>query len=264
MSEWPALTVIVSTYQRPQLLTRQLDSLLHQDFTDYHIIVVYDGPADPKTVEVIGTYVPLFEERGVALDLLKSGDEPSGYYCVPCNMALGFARGDYCLFVDDDNEVAPGALRALYQQIEEGEVWPDGVYGRRRYVRDPGCPEKTKEGVELVEGESPLVPWSEEAARFMGATVANNFIDKGDLLVSRGAMWMLQQFTDMVWNPSVRRFGDYECFIRGVFFSGWRLKEIDKVVNIYHWTGQNLQITRSPNETPQGMTLDTGERMIPV
>jgi hypothetical protein len=37
---------------------------------------------------------------------------------------------------------------------------------------------------------------------------------------------------------------------RAAFFAGWRGKAVDEVVSIYHWTGDNVQLTRAANETP--------------
>lgn len=254
MTEWPTVSVILSTYKRANLLRRQLDSLLAQTYADFEVIIVHDGPAEEDTHVVRKEFETKFADRRILMTTWACGDEPSGYYCGPCNMGLGRARGDYLLFVDDDNEVTPEALTKMVAAMEEGTVWPDGVYGRRRYVKDAGTVSKE----ELSEGDTELVKWGPEAIQRLGSSVYNNFIDKGDLMVTRGAMWMLQYRTGGAWNESIRRFGDYECFVRGVFLAGWRLKEIDEIVNIYHWHGQNLQLTRSPNESPTGVEITTG------
>lgn len=261
MNDWPMVSVVVTTFQRPSLLRRQLESLLKQTFKDFEVLVAYDGPADEETVGVCQEYHDKFAARDVLLSLAPIGDEPSGYYCTPCNSALGFVCGDYILWCDDDNETMPDALEVMVAAIEEGEVWPDFVYGRREYVIDEGCPTE-KNGVQLAPGVSPLVEWNEEAIHRIGSSVTNNFLDKADILVSRGAMWMLQKFTDICWHEGWRRFGDWECYCRGIYFAGWRGKHIDKVVQRYHWHGGNLQLTRAPSEMPQGVTLDTGAKMV--
>ena len=46
MNEFPAVTVIVNTYDRPQFLERALDSVVCQTYIDYEVILVHDGPAD--------------------------------------------------------------------------------------------------------------------------------------------------------------------------------------------------------------------------
>jgi len=261
MTEWPTVSVVVTTFQRPKLLARQLDSLLSQTFKDFEVIVAYDGPADDETIAVCKEYVGKFYDRDVLMSLAPIGDENSGYYCVPCNGAMGFVRGDYIYWCDDDNETMPEALERMVASIEEGEVWPDFVYGQREYVIDEGCP-RVKNGVELVEGPSGVVPWGEDAIARIGSNAMNNFLDKADILVSRGAMWMLQAFTGICWHEGWRRFGDWECYCRGIYFAGWRGKHMDYVVQRYHWTGSNIQLNRPASDSPQGMTLDTNARMV--
>lgn len=263
MTEWPTISVVITTYQRPKLLARQLDSLLAQTFKDFEVVVAYDGPADEETVAICKEYIGKFAERDVLMCLAPIGDESSGYYCVPCNHSMGFVRGDYIYWCDDDNETNPASLELMCAAMEEGDVWPDFVYGQREYVIDDDCP-KTKNGIELQPGFSPVVPWGEDAVQQIGSSAMNNFLDKADILVSRGAMWMLAKFTGMCWNEGWRRFGDWECYCRGIYFAGWRGKCIEHVVQRYHWTGSNIQLTRPANDMPQGITLDTNARMVPA
>lgn len=249
MTPFPCVTVIVNTHKRPQLLPRALQSVANQTFTDFEVIVVHDGPPDEGTAEVINLYADLFAQKDIEFEPVHTG-EASGYQCVPKNVGIHRARGDYIAFLDDDNEWTVDHLEVLVAAIEEGTVWPDLVYGRRKYARDPGAPSH-HDGVELSEGESPFVPWDDDAAKRLAYNAAYNFIDTGDFIVTRGALWMMQQNQEMMWNESLRRFADYDLVGRGILLCGWKPKAIDHIVQVYHWTGQNIQITRPSNETPR-------------
>lgn len=251
--EWPTVTVIVATHQRPKLLKRALASVARQTFRDFEVIVIHDGPANKETVKVCDNAAKGLERKGVHLRLLATSEE-SGYYTLPRNWATMHARGDYIANLDDDNEWTPEHLQVLVEAIEEGEEWPDFVYSRRKYVTDPGGP-KMFGGVPMPRGSSPLVPWDEQAKERLASSVMNNFIDSGDFLVGRGCYYNLAVQTGMMWNEGYRRFGDYELLCRAVFFGGWRGKAVDRVTHIYHWHTSNVSTTRPPQELPQEMRL---------
>jgi glycosyltransferase involved in cell wall biosynthesis len=42
----PLFSVIIPTYDRLELLARTLDSVWRQNFTDFEVVVVDDGPND--------------------------------------------------------------------------------------------------------------------------------------------------------------------------------------------------------------------------
>ena len=242
--DWPCVTAIVNTYKRADLLARALESVLCQDFKDFEVIVIHDGPANEDTEEVCEEYAAKFEGRDVVFRFMAT-DECSGYQCVPKNVATWHSHGDYIAYLDDDNEWTQDHLTVLVNAMEESKVWPDFAYGRRLYVDD-----RSVKIPALAVGESPFVPF-EVGASALSESPLKNFIDTSDVIVAKGAMWALQLATGMMWNEGLRRFGDWELFTRGVFLAGWRGKGVDKIVQIYHWHGDNVQLTRKPQETPK-------------
>ncbi len=242
---WPCVSVIVNTYDRPLMLSRALLSVLKQDFEDFEVLVVHDGPADGNTVEACSRAHRLFSGRDVPFTFFGL-EENSGYQCVPKNTATTHARGDYIAYLDDDNEWTPNHLSVLVEAIEEGSVWPDFVYGRREYVDT----REVKEPV-LTVGPSPFVPWTEEARQRLASSPMNNFIDTSDMLIGKGPLWRLHLATGQMWNEGWRRFGDWELITRGVFFSGWRGRGVDEIVQKYYWHGANIQLTRPVKEIPE-------------
>lgn len=243
-AEWPCVSVVISTYKRAHLLPRALDSVLVQTYPDFEVIVIHDGPFEDATPTILEDYIERFASRGVFC-YLGTLAENSGYQCTPKNVGTHMARGDYIAYLDDDNEWTPDHLKVLVDAIEEGQVWPDFVYGRRRYVRDnEDIPEKFREGV------NPLREWTEESVQRLLTNPLYNFIDTSDTLIAKGAMWRLHVATGHMWNENMRRFGDWELFARAGNYAGWRGRSIPQVVQIYHWTGENIQITRPIAETP--------------
>ena len=246
MNQYPAVSAILNTYNRPAKFRRALESIWTQTYRDMEVLVIYDGPIDDETAEICDEYHKLFE--GQDINFVVAGlDENSGYQCVPKNVGILIAKGDYIAFLDDDNEWTPDHLELLVTAMEEGKIWPDFVYGRRLYIDE----REDKSGKKLMTGPSQFVEWNQAAEERLGSSAANNFIDTSDTLISRGAFWRLQMATDMMWNETMRRFGDYEMITRGVFFAGWRGKAINHIVQNYYWHGENLQLTRPANEVPR-------------
>lgn len=92
----PAFSVVIATYQRREILLRTLASLLAQkDAPDFEIVVADDGSRDGSPE--------------AARSLLASGSVPHRVSSAPNagqaaarNRAIGIARGDALLFLNDD------------------------------------------------------------------------------------------------------------------------------------------------------------------
>lgn len=264
-SDYPKVSAIVTTHNRAKLLPRALASVLEQadTFDDFEVIVVDDASTD-DTATVIREWSDKFWDRGVRFTALRMG-ENSGYYTGPSNIAITHARGDFLRFLDDDNEWTAGSLKALYDAIVSGDRWDDLVYGRLRYVRDEGAPEKSNGGVVLPEGPAVFTEFDRDR---LAAGPTFNFIDRGDFIISRGAFWWIYEHTGMMWNAGYRRFGDWEFLCRAANLdrlvagvAPLRMRGIDSIVSVYHWTGSNLQLTRPAVETPRPRSARTGEML---
>ena len=253
------VTAIVNSHNAEkvvELLPRALESVLAQDIegVEWEVILVNDGEPMQEIIDLAQVYSKKFEDNGVAFTFFGT-EEESGYQCRPKNVAIWHAQGEYLSFLDYDNEWTPNHLRVLYEAITEGTVWDDFVYGRRRYVIDEGCEKEMQlpsGGTKtLPEGDTELVEWNQKTMAVLGSSPMGNFVDTSDFMTSKGSFWRLQMATGKMWNESFRRFGDWELLARAAFFAGWRGKAVDEIVNIYHWTGDNLQLTRPWRETPE-------------
>jgi len=124
------LSVIVPAYGVQAYIRAAIESVFEQDFTDVEIVAVDDCSPD---------------HSGAILDELAAEDSRVRVIHLEQNAGLGGARnagvaaatGDYILFLDGDDTLAPGSLSAIADRLEVGDhpqlliynyarVWWDG------------------------------------------------------------------------------------------------------------------------------------------
>lgn len=111
-------TVVVPVRNRPDLLSRALQSLIRQKLLSggFEIIVCDDGSTD----DVASVAVPCDDQRGPEVILLTL--EPSGPAAAR-NAGIRAASGDTVVFVDSDVEVATDFLENLVTALEKKPDW---------------------------------------------------------------------------------------------------------------------------------------------
>jgi glycosyltransferase involved in cell wall biosynthesis/CDP-glycerol glycerophosphotransferase (TagB/SpsB family) len=108
----PRFSIIVPVFKVQGFLRECLDSLLGQSYADFEVIAVDDRSPDGC---------------GAILDEYAARDPRVRVLHLPENVGLGRARnagmpyatGDYLLFLDSDDTLTPGALRAIADRLEE-------------------------------------------------------------------------------------------------------------------------------------------------
>jgi glycosyltransferase involved in cell wall biosynthesis len=121
----PAVSVVISTYNRAGLLPRAIATVLAQTHTDFELIVIDDGSID-STREVCRQ----FTDSRIRYERVAHGGVASGRNC-----GIRLARGEWVAFLDDDNE---WHREYLERQLEHIRGTPDAgavyCYGERRDV----------------------------------------------------------------------------------------------------------------------------------
>ena len=100
--EGPRFSVLMAAYNRADLIHVAIDSVLVQDFEDYELVIVDDGSTD-RTPEVVRSYDDP-RIRYIRKDV-NEGRSPTR------NRAIAEARGEFVLWMADDDLIAPGVLR---------------------------------------------------------------------------------------------------------------------------------------------------------
>lgn len=110
-------SIIVPMYNVEQYAKQCIESVLHQTFTDYELIIVNDGSTD-HTASIVNEYVGadkrvrvIHKENGGLVSARKAGSRVAG--------------GEYVVALDGDDWLEPGYLSDLAAAAEDGN--PDVV-----------------------------------------------------------------------------------------------------------------------------------------
>ena len=127
MSSTPEVSVVIPTWDRPDLVGRAVRTVLAQTYDAIEVIVVVDGPGDdtPAVLEQIG------DDRLRVLVLPSKGGAPYAR-----NSGVAEARGTWTALLDDDDEWLPTKLETQLR-LAKGARSPMPIVASRLFNRTP-------------------------------------------------------------------------------------------------------------------------------
>lgn len=118
------VSVLMLTYNREDMVSRAIESILNQTFSDFEFIIVDNGSTDRS-----GMIAEKYAGKDARLRVIhrEKGNIGAGR-----NTALDAAQGKYLSFIDDDDWAEPDFLEFLVNLIEESgaDVAICGAAGR--------------------------------------------------------------------------------------------------------------------------------------
>ena len=106
----PLISVVVPTYNHAHFLSRALQSVLDQSYTNWEAIVI-DNHSDDNTEEVVEGF------RDGRFKLLKINNE--GVIAASRNMGIYAAKGEWIAFLDSDDWWYPGKLEISLHSVQQ-------------------------------------------------------------------------------------------------------------------------------------------------
>lgn len=101
------VSCIIPTYNRPEVVKRAIASALKQTYKNIEVIVVDDGSTEPYNLTGVRYFKPWEKNRG--------GSAARNY-------GLTQAKGEYIVFIDDDNELHAGFVEKTLAVIQQYDV----------------------------------------------------------------------------------------------------------------------------------------------
>jgi len=102
------VSVCITHRERPALLKQALDSIRRQTYKHFEVIVVDDGSERRETLAALDALEPEFAKRNWSIIR-----QPNRYPGAARNAAARRARGEFLVFMDDDNYAKPHELETF-------------------------------------------------------------------------------------------------------------------------------------------------------
>jgi glycosyltransferase involved in cell wall biosynthesis len=105
--DFPEVSVIISTYNRPDRLREALESVCSQTFQFWECVVVNDGGQDVRTII-----------EGLRDKRIRYVNKEHGGYPAAANLGLSIAKGKYVSYLGDDDKWYPNHLEICIALLE--------------------------------------------------------------------------------------------------------------------------------------------------
>ena len=201
----PLVSVLMACFNRAHLVGEAIESVLSQSYADFEYVIVDDGSTDGSP-DVVRSYedprIRLFvNDRNLGRSHTRS-------------RAIRQARGDYVLWMADDDTLVPGVLAMYVAQIA-AHPETDVFYGN----------------LMLFEGDRDLRPyepndWTGRRDRLLGASLVGSCVPDGGSILKRDLYERVGYF-----DPEYVRAQDYEFWTRAVAVAEFR--KVDQIVYRY-------------------------------
>jgi len=182
----PAVSVIIPTYNRSQLVKEACQSVLRQTFADFEVIVVDDGSTDGTS-----SVIRQIEDSRVKYLYKDNGGQSSAR-----NLGLVSATGEYVAFLDSDDLWPPRYLATLAAQLGANKEY-GAAYTRVIELR----PDGTKRELSAPE-------------RCRSGWITKYFFGGMPCLMPSATFFRRSVWSDVFWDEALRRGTDYDVFLR--------------------------------------------------
>lgn len=137
----PLVSVIIPTYNRVHYLSQTLESVFNQTYKNLEVIVVDDGSIGNANEDLCSNY------NGIKYFKIENSGGP----CKPRNEGIKVTKGEYIIFLDDDDIWEHNKIEILVDVLEKNltfglahhycKLIDENNNELNRYVGRPGKPE---------------------------------------------------------------------------------------------------------------------------
>ena len=220
----PLVSVCITHHNRPEYLGQALESVRVQDYPAFEVLVVDDGSTMPQALAYLASLESEFSARG--WQIIRQANLYPG---AARNNVARHARGEYLLFMDDDNVLKPNAISrfvAVAQTIKADIVTCFADVFRGHEMPQPG--------------QKPVHRWLYLGDSLSVATFYNCLGDT-NALVRRDCFFALGGFTE----DFGHNHEDKEFYTRAVL-RGYRLEVLPEALYWYRENPQGINLTSDP------------------
>lgn len=221
--EYPIFTIIITTYNRRDLLPRAIQSVLNQTFGDFELLVIDNGSTDD-------THFVVQSIKDTRIRYVLN-PEPTKSCDAPRNLGIKIGRGSLISFLDDDDIWYPERLKKVKKAFDE----------------NPGVSAVCHTENQRVNGRIAEVlrygPWTENI--YEKLLYERNCLSPSATTIKAG---LLRQLNGFDLRKELEGAADYELWIR-MTAKGVKIHFIEEPLGEFSLTGNNWSIVNPAFES---------------
>lgn len=129
VSVTPLISIIIPNWNNADLIGQTLDSIISQTYTNWECIIV-DDVSDDNSKEIVEAY------NHPKIEYIERNRSPKG--ASTCrNIGAARAKGDYLIFLDSDDLLAPHCLETRHQSAKKHPDFDFYIYPVDSFSSDP-------------------------------------------------------------------------------------------------------------------------------
>jgi len=127
-------SILIPVYNVEQYLEECLQTVFHQTYDNYEVIIVDDGSTDSSGI-ICDQFMEKYPEKCHVIHKQNQG------LLAARREGIASAAGDFCVFVDSDDYVEPNLLETIYSYVKKDEQVDVLLYSFQ-YVRNGNIAER--------------------------------------------------------------------------------------------------------------------------
>jgi len=109
----PKVSIILTSHNRPQLLTQAINSIFKQTILDWELIIIDDYSTDLAVLEVLKQ-----ARKDLRVRIFRTNYDVDNL-AVLWNLAIDRVKGKYIVFLDDDNQKKPSFCEEMSEYLDK-------------------------------------------------------------------------------------------------------------------------------------------------
>ncbi|MBY0600227.1 glycosyltransferase family 2 protein [Bacillus bingmayongensis] len=220
----PKVTVIMTSYNKPDYVGKAIDSILNQTLEDFELLLMDDN-SNKSTQDAIKPFLKDSRIKFYRSNINSISERVEKIrYAVLINEALKDAKGKYITYATDDNMYVPNRLEKMVDFLEQHQ--------------EVQIAYSASITIHLDEKGNPVKKVQRPAKSII--TIASCIIDHCSIMHSASVLPVLQQKWGSYWdeNPEFYRIGDARFFWRLNHF--WSFYPINEILDINYITPHSI------------------------